>query len=117
MLLKSKLRYLNSDYVFPSNVGTRIGKRNLARPFCDAVKEAGIENFRFHDLRHTFTTRLIQNGIDIYAVAKLLGHKDIRMTQRYAHHYTESLRGGVEVLDKFDTILSQSEISGEGTTS
>ena len=38
--------------------------------------------------------------VDIYKVARLLGHKDIKMTQRYAHHYPESLRDGVEVLDK-----------------
>ncbi len=63
------------------------------------VLKAGIKNFRFHDLRHTFATRLVQQGVDIYKVAKLLGHKDISTTQRYAHHYPESLRDGVEVLD------------------
>ena len=50
-----------------------------------------IPHVRFHDLRHTFATRLIQGGIDLYKVAKLLGHRDIRTTQRYAHHYPESL--------------------------
>lgn len=72
------------------------------------MEKANIENFRFHDLRHTFATRLSQAGVDLYKVAKLLGHKDIRVTQRYAHHNTESLRDGVEVLDKISTILAQS---------
>ncbi len=43
-------------------------------------------------------------GVDLYVVSKLLGHKDIRMTQRYAHHCIESLRPGVEVLDDSVTI-------------
>ncbi len=72
-----------------------------------AVKKAGLEDFRFYDLRHTFATRLVQAGIDIYKVGKLLGHKDIRMTQRYAHHYPENLRDGVELLDRSQN-LSQS---------
>ena len=42
---------------------------------------------------------LLQNGVDLYKVQKLLGHKNIAMTQRYAHHYPESLRSSVEVLD------------------
>lgn len=58
-------------------------------------------NFHFHDLRHTFATRLVQSGIDLYKVQCLLGHKSPIMTQRYAHHYPESLREGVEMLEKY----------------
>ena len=54
---------------------------------------------KFYDLRHTFATRLIQAGVDLYRVQKLMKHKSPQMTQRYAHHYPESLRDGVEVLD------------------
>jgi site-specific recombinase XerD len=73
--------------------------RNLSRAFAKAVAKSGIGHFRFHDLRHSFATRLVQKGIDIYKVSRLLGHKDITTTQRYAHHYPESLRDGVEALD------------------
>lgn len=52
-----------------------------------------------HTFRHTFATRLAQRGVDIYKIAKLLGYKDIRMTQRYAHHCPESLRDGIQVLE------------------
>lgn len=72
----------------------------LKDAFKRAVKKAGLKDFHFHDLRHTFATRLVQNGIDIFTVKELLGHKTITMTMRYAHHYPESLRHGVEVLDR-----------------
>ncbi len=61
-----------------------------------SVREVGFDNFRLHDLRHTFAARLAQAGVDIFKISKLLGHKDIKMTQRYAHHCPDSLRDGVE---------------------
>ena len=64
-----------------------------------------------YDLRHTFATRLVQAGIDLYKVQQLLGHKSPIMTQRYAHHYPESLRDGVKILDRpreSSTVLAQS---------
>ncbi|MCR4344948.1 MAG: site-specific integrase [Candidatus Scalindua sp.] len=87
--------------VFASSVGTKIDADNLRRAFYSVLEKAEIENFKFHDLRHTFATRLAQSGIDIYKIAKLLGHEDIRMTQRYAHHCPESLRDGVEILESY----------------
>jgi len=65
------------------------------------MKFCRIENFHFHDLRHTFATRLVQSGFDLYKVQCLLGHRSPIMTQRYAHHYPESLREGVEMLEKY----------------
>lgn len=73
--------------------------RSLRVGFERAVEKAGLEDFHFHDLRHTFATRLVQNGVDLYKVKELLGHKTIAMTMRYSHHYPESLRSSVEVLD------------------
>jgi integrase len=88
------------EYVFPSQNNTRISNRNLFRAFKSAKKNAGIENFRFHDLRHTFATRLVQSGVDIYAVQKLGRWKTTSMVARYGHFNTESLRSKIEVLDK-----------------
>jgi len=88
-----------SGYVFVSEAGTRRDARNLLRAYYSARKAAALEDVRFHDLRHTFATRLVQAGIDLYKVKELLGHKSITMTMRYAHHYPESLRSSVEILD------------------
>lgn len=77
-----------------------IDAKNPLRAYYPARKEADLEDVRFHDLRHTFATRLVQAGIDLYVVKELLGHKTITMTMRYAHHNAESLRSGVEVLDQ-----------------
>jgi site-specific recombinase XerD len=88
-----------SGFIFSTSSHTQILPRNLNRAFYKAIAKAKIEKFRFHDLRHTFATRLVQAGIDLYKVSKLLGHKDISTTQRYAHHSPESLREGVDILD------------------
>lgn len=101
-LLKNKSKTISmSGFVFTTTKGTRILNTNLQREFYKAVDKAGITNFRFHDLRHTFATRLVQSCVDLYTVSKLLGHKDIKTTQRYAHHNIESVRLAVQKLNNF----------------
>lgn len=111
-LLVSKGQNRKSDYVFPNEAGRKILRRNLMRAFEKAVERAGLVDFTFHDLRHTFATRLAQRGVDLYTISKLLGHKDIRMTQRYAHHCTASLRRGLEAMEMSITNLSQPNEKG-----
>jgi len=86
--------------VFRTPLGNELQVRYLAREFCEARNRAGIPDFRFHDMRHTFATRLVQRGVDLYKVQRLLSHKTSLMTQWYAHHSPESLRDGVNVLDE-----------------
>lgn len=96
---RSKIKAI-SGYVFFNTAGNRYDASKLKRTFKKAVEDAGIENFTFHCLRHTFATRLAQSGVDIYTISKLLGHMDISTTAKhYAHHCVESLRRGVNVLD------------------
>ncbi len=82
------------------------GARNLLRAFYPAVRQADVRRFRFHDLRHTFATRLVQAGADIYTVQKLGRWKTMSMVQRYAHHHSESLRSGIEMLDRLPAAMS-----------
>ncbi len=97
---KAKVKSIKTNLVFYTDKHTMFLKTSVDHAFKKALKKASIKDFRFHDLRHTFATRLVQSGIDLYKVQSLLGHKSPFMTQRYAHHYPESLRDGVEVLDK-----------------
>ena len=74
-----------SPFVFPSpRDPDRPRSRNL--PFWyRARREAGIEDVRLHDLRHTHATHAVMNGVPVPVVSRLLGHSDVRSTLRYAH--------------------------------
>ena len=63
----------------------------VKRAYIRAVRRAGIENLRFHDLRHEATTRLFEKGLNIMEVASITGHKDLRMLRRYTHLKAEDL--------------------------
>jgi integrase len=72
-----------SDFVFTNGAGHRIGY--LQHGFRNALERAGITDFHFHDLRHTFASQWMMAGGELYALKDILGHKTIAMTQRYAH--------------------------------
>jgi len=68
--------------------------------FDKARANAGLEDFRFHDLRHTFASRLVQGGVPLYNVMHLTGHKSLEMVQRYSHLAPEFQEAAIAVLDQ-----------------
>jgi integrase len=113
---RMKVRSIKEDFVFADPQGQKINIHSLRWAFEEVIKKVEIEDFRFHDLRHTFASRLAQSGVDPYTIQRLMGHKTFTTTQRYAHHYSESLRKGITALEALRsermkeaiTILSQS---------
>ncbi len=95
----------NGIYVFPDpETGEPYGSVKTA--FRAAVRRAEIGHVRFHDLRHTFATRLVMSGVDLATVAELLGHSSIKMTMRYAHPTPESKKKAVKALEKYGKMAS-----------
>jgi integrase len=84
-------------YVFAHSDGDAF--RNVRRSFDRALKLAKIQDFVFHDLRHTFASHLVMSGCNLRTVQQLMGHKDIKMTMRYSHLSKEHLQDAVSKLD------------------
>lgn len=99
VFMRMQKRNGKSPYVFPN---PRTGKpyTEVKKSFKSACERAGIENLRFHDLRHTFASRLVESGVDLITVRDLLGHFSVRVTQRYTHSNRKQKMAAVEVLSQ-----------------
>jgi integrase len=95
-VLRSLKPVSKSEYVFTSSRGKHFS--TIRRAFTSACLRAGIKGLRFHDLRHTFGTRLIRSGVDIVTVQHLLGHYSVTVTQRYTHTDAGQKRAAVNRL-------------------
>ncbi|MBK5932366.1 tyrosine-type recombinase/integrase [Halochromatium salexigens] len=101
--LVSRLAFRNahcpeSPWVFCSAAGKRIA--SVKKSFAQARSQAGITNFRIHDLRHTCAAWLVTAGVALAEIRDLLGHSSITMTEKYAHLAPDNIRRAVEVLDE-----------------
>lgn len=86
--LASELRrypiVIGDDRIFAPKPGATSGRQRVEGSLEQVLTRAQIKNFRFHDLRHTFASWYMMNGGDLYELAKILGHSNIKMTERYA---------------------------------
>ena len=78
-----------SPFLFCKSDGSRIG--DPKKGFVAACARAGLTDFRYHDLRHTFASWFVQEGGDLYRLSRILGHATLQMTARYGHLRTEDL--------------------------
>ena len=85
-------RWTEHDFVFASTVGTPLFSRNVTQTFQQALASAGLPRKRFHDLRHTAATLLIEQGVPIYEVSRLLGHSSLSTTADIYGHLTNEMQ-------------------------
>lgn len=91
--------------VFVSRTGETI--KEISNSFIRAVNELGYndgvtsrkDKLVFHSLRHSFASRLVEKGVDLYVVGQLMGHSDLTMTKRYSHLRPNTLRAAVKTLE------------------
>ncbi len=103
-------------YVFPSPVKEGQPRYDFRRQFGNAVKKSDIDNFRFHDLRHTFASHLTMSGVDLMTVKELLGHATLTMTMRYAHLAPDHRMRAIKTLDSaYQTDTKTDTVENSGT--
>jgi len=103
-----------SEYVFVRKNGEQV--KSIRTAFHYAIKKSGVDKFVFHDLRHSFASRLVMKGVDLITVQQLLGHSSVVMTERYSHPSSKHKMDAVFTLDadsmdtKMDTFLQSGKL-------
>jgi integrase len=92
-----KTNQLKFDYVFCDNRGRPF--KQITRSFQASLQKAGIDDFRFHDLRHTFASHFVMRKGSLKDLQEILGHKTLTMTMRYAHLSQEHKKKSINVLN------------------
>ena len=90
--------WTENNMVFPSMVGTPTGQRNLHKFFKRLLKKAGLQDIRFHDLRHTAATLMLMNGIPVIIVSRRLGHSKPSVTLDIYGHYLPGMQEQAAIL-------------------
>ena len=90
---------IDSPYLFPGRDDQNKPINNMTKSFKTLLKNAKIENFTWHDMRHDFASKLAMANVSLYVIQKLLGHKSIRTTERYAHLAHDILKESVEKIE------------------
>ncbi|MDA2921308.1 site-specific integrase [Desulfobacterota bacterium AH_259_B03_O07] len=106
MILELKLKNSSkSEYVFLGDTEAPI--KNISTAFNNACWRANIKGLRFHDLRHTAGTRMLESNVNIVAISEILGHSSIDITKKRYLHPDNSLRDAVEKLANFNNNCSK----------
>jgi integrase len=113
-MLEEMPHSIESIYVFTDRDGKPY--KEVKRSFSTALRKAEIYDFRFHDLRHTFSSQLVMKGVDLTTVKELLGHKSIIMTMRYAHLAPEHKTKAVKVLDEVLKSSTNEKLSSQSSS-
>ena len=91
VLMQQRRKTGNSEWVFPSPTGGPMSPDSVLHMLQRVLKRAGLPRIRFHDLRHTFATMALQNGVDVKTVSSMLGHYSAGFTlDTYAHVTTDA---------------------------
>jgi integrase len=102
----------DDDLVFAHpQLGRPLDGSKVSRGFRDSCVEAGVRQIRFHDLRHTFATRLAASGQPLRAIQEFLGHADIKTTQIYAHYAPSQHE--VQMVNEAFSPESTSDVGGD----
>jgi len=99
LLEHSKIKKIDSDLVFPSKKNPAVSY-DFRNPWKKALVVAEVEDFRWHDLRHSCASFLAINGVPMRSIAEILGHKTLSMVQRYTHLSTEHLKEAVSDMNQ-----------------
>lgn len=106
LLIQERTKHPDSPYMFPSpTTGEMYHPDSVVNIHKKILKDAGLPHLRFHDLRHTFATLALQNGIDVKTVSAMLGHYDAGFTLRTYTHATRQMQD--EAAQKMGSFMSQ----------
>jgi len=109
-VLRTTTKVAGNPYIFPSAI-TGKPSPSLHFPWSRIRGRCGLRDVRLHDLRHSFASFLVNEGISLYIVQGLLGHTQVRATQRYAHLADETLSGAAELVGKIVFAKEQKQYS------
>ncbi|MGA7607934.1 MAG: site-specific integrase [Anaerolineales bacterium] len=104
-------KWQENDLIFPSTLGTPIDPSNMYKDFKETLKSSNLPDIRFHDLRHTAATLMLQQGTHPKIVQERLGHSDISLTLNTYSHVLPSMQE--DAAEKMDEILIPIEVSEE----
>ena len=94
----------HNDLIFPSNIGTPFSDANVRKDFVAILKTANLPRIRFHDLRHTAASLMLNHGVPALVVSKILGHSSPSVTlNTYAHSTVDMQSMAAGIMDKIVT--------------